>query len=493
MSELDKLTEEILVLCKEYSLHVVEAAQGNFRIFTDSASGITLFIKVKEPTDFSFYFLERTYDILYNGDRTDVHVVMSLMFASFLRAFYSRISSSLFDITHPVVDDEVWGRYIIPEQAPSLLGISTWEQLKEVVSKIIMTVAFWKDVFAQFAGCPCQECLKKSGLKSNFREYELPKEMMHSENKFLKATSHLNYGFRHRPNWSYFYDITNEITVIKSEELSAYFEHIQNKGMDKVETVQGINGKLILQDELKNYISSKSIKELKKVIKALGNEPSIDEINILPLENMFLFVSKPYIIALGRLCGINEFKTEKELLRIRHNDESRLLFPIPLFEWQEDFSPGQFEGLIKALLEREPNVKSVRLASPTNQGDGGRDLFIEWSISNQGAMSEVTPPISIIKVVGQCKASGKSIGKNKVLDIRDTLDTHNSQGYFLAVSSQLTAPMTQKLEELKSKGIWTEWWNKDDIEIRLSKNQDLLPQFSKIVKAKHQIKFVEQD
>ena len=68
-----------------------------------------------------------------------------------------------------------------------------------------------------------------------------------------------------------------------------------------------------------------------------------------------------------------------------------------------------------------------------------------------------------------------TIGKGKVLDIRDTVETHDSQGFFLAVNTQVSAPLTEKLESLKSKGLWVSWWNRDDIEMRLSKNQDLIP------------------
>src|SRR5436190_20068351 len=102
-------------------------------------------------------------------------------------------------------------------------------------------------------------------------------------------------------------------------------------------------------------------------MKGLGQNSSFLGLNILTLENMLVLVTKPYIIALGRLCGIYEFKTEREFLRIRHNDESRILFPVALFEWEEDISPEQFDGLIKALLERAPNVNSVRKTSPTTQ------------------------------------------------------------------------------------------------------------------------------
>jgi len=80
MSENSEITIFIKDLCTEHSLKLESASDGNFRIFTDSASGITLFLEIKSSTDFSFHFLQRTHDIFYNGDRTDVHVVLSLMF-----------------------------------------------------------------------------------------------------------------------------------------------------------------------------------------------------------------------------------------------------------------------------------------------------------------------------------------------------------------------------------------------------------------------------
>ncbi len=493
MSELEKLTEYIISFSKEHSLYVEESENGRFRIFTDQASGITLFLEVKSPAEFSFYFLERTYDVLYHGDRTDVHVIMSLMFASFLREFKSEISCSFFDIPHPVVEDEIWGRYIMPEQTPLRWGITTWEKLNDVISKIIISVVMWRELFWQFAGCPCQDCLKRIGIDSNNREYELPSELNHDENGLLKHTPNLNCGNRKRPEWSYFYDMKNEITIIKSETLSAYLETIQNLSENKPKTVDGVKGKFVLQGELKNYLANSNIAEFKRLFKVLGHEHNSKITRILPLENMIVAVAKPYIIALGRLCGIHKFKIERESLRIRHNRESELLFPVALFEWVEDVCPEQFESLIKALLEREPNIVSVRKASPINQGDGGRDLLIEWEIREERVVSQAHPPTLLIRVVGQCKSSNKSVGKNKVLDIRDTVESHDAQGYFLAVSTQLSAQLTKKLEELQAKGIWTEWWNRDDIEIRLSKNQDLLPLFPLVVKAKHQVKFVEQD
>lgn len=208
---------------------------------------------------------------------------------------------------------------------------------------------------------------------------------------------------------------------------------------------------------------------------------------------MLITVVKDYIIALGRLAGKYEFKQERELVRKRHNLESQLLFPVSEFEWINPVCPDQFEILIKSLLEREPNVVTVRRPAPTNQGDKGRDLLIEWNIVNPTVLSDKTPPSSLVKFVGQCKTSNKTIGKNKVLDIRDTLETHNSDGYFLAVNTQISAPLTEKLEELKNRGFAVEWWNKEDIENKLSNNQDLIPLFPKVIIVKNKIKFVDHD
>lgn len=493
MSEITSITDSILNHCKEHSLHVESASDGNFRLFTDQATGITIFFKIVDPNNFSYYFLERTNSYVFNGDRSDIHVILSLVFACFLRNFETNISSSLFDIGHPVIDDEIWGRNIIPEQNPKRQDIKSWADLEVFVVEIIKAVAFWRDVFWQYAGCPCVECMAKDGYENNNRDYWITPELDHSKNKLLKSTKRLNYGTRNIPNWHYFYDIKNEITVIKSEGIAEFFEIILNSRICNEDRIDGINGEFVISGGLKNFIPDSIKSELRKSFKGLGKIIPINKIEFVPLENMIVSFSSPYIIALGRLTGEFRYKEEREKVKKRHNKESELLFPIDLFEWNESICPDQFEDLIKRLLEKESRVASVRKNSPINQGDKGRDLLIEWNIIDVTSRSETESAIHTIKVVGQCKASINTIGKNKVIDIRDTIETHNANGFFLAVSSQISAPLTEKLEDLKSKGIWTEWWNKDDIEMRLSKNQDLIPLFPKVLTAKKGVKFYERD
>jgi hypothetical protein len=491
MSEIASLFKFIEDSCKLFALTFSQVSEHNCEVFTDEASGITLFIEIKDLNDFSFYFSERTHDVFHRGDRTDIHVILSLMFVSFLQASGFGITCALYDIQHPVCEDEIYGRYIVPMQVPGIFGIATWEQIKIVISEIIYNVYSWRQMFWSYAGCVCEDCRKEAGVES-VREYDDSTEITGPLEKRYGMSERINSGSRVSPDWEFSYDIEHEVTIVKSDKLCAFIDSIQSFNRREKNDVDGINGKLILDGEINNFLKNKHLNELQKLFSLLLHKHSIKKYTVIPLENMIIASCSPYIIALGRLCGVNEFREEKELLRKRHNNEANLLFPVTSFEWSEDVCPEQFEKLIKMLLEREPNVKSVRRPAPLNQGDKGRDLIIDWAILKD-VMTITSPPTSIIKVVGQCKASNSTIGKNKVLDIRDTVETHNALGFFLAVSTQISAPLTEKLEELREKGIWTQWWNREDIESRLLKCVDLVAGYPNVLKPKNKVKYVDKE
>ncbi|KXX66714.1 restriction endonuclease [Flammeovirga sp. SJP92] len=484
------IIEFVQGLCELSKLDLERSSKDYFKINTDNATGISIVLEIEDSSKLKFYFVQRTYDIFYQGDRTDAHVVLSLMFSSYLRLSGFPISTSLFDIAHPV-EDEVWGRYIMPEQLPSFLGISNEEQLREKIYIIISTVANWRQLFWEFVGCPCDKCMNEDGI-NNQRDYDLQDRLIESVEKVYGLSSHKNHGSRMRPNWNYLYDIDNEVTLIESKELSNFIQKLLGNSEFTKNIIDGINGQLVVDNEINNFIPKESRKEIDELIKTINNEKEANY-PIIPLENMLITVSYPFVIALGRQSGKQEFNTEREIIRNRHNRESEILFPIPSFNWTENPCPDQFESLIKALLEREPNVKQVRKPAPINQGDKGRDLIIEWNIIDSTFATEHHPPTRMIKVVGQCKSSKKTVGKSKVIDIRDTVETHKSSGFFLAVNTQISAPLTEKLESLQGQGVWTSWWNREDIELRLSKNQDLIPKFPEVLKVKHKVKFVDKE
>lgn len=477
----NEISKRIKELCDSFLFSVEKNEDKYFKIFTGHIDGLTLFLNLEEDK-VSFYFLVRTHDVIYNGDRSDIHIIISMMLASFLK-IRTKISCSIFDIAHPVIDDEIWGRYIYPEQYQD----SSTNNLA-FIENLIQNLFEWRHIFWSLIGCPCEECMNNENL-TNDRDYNLEQNLV----DYTETVSRYNSGRRSRPSYSMVYDIDNDITIIKSESLIDYLKKIMLLSNYTPQIITGINGDIIIDSSIYNFSNYEAVKEIENVYKIISNNENDEINNFIVIENFIINIKKEYIIAKSISSGIDSFKEEKELIRIRHNSEASILFPIPIFEWIKDPCPSQFELLIKTLLERDVKVKRVRIAAPTNQGDKGRDLIIDWEIVNKNQVFNAgIPPTQIFKIVGQCKASNGSIGKSKVPDIRDTVEHHDANGFFLAVSTQITYPLTETLEKLNQKQLWTDWWNRDDIEFRLNQNQDLIVKFDKVLKINKAIKFVIQ-
>lgn len=473
--------DKVKELCDSFSFYIEQSEDNDFRIFTGHIDGLTLFLNFEEDK-VSFYFLVRTLDVVYHGDRSDIHIVLSLMLAAFLKV-KAKISCSLFDIPHPVVEDEIWGRYIYPVQYKD----SSTDNLV-VIENLLQILFDWRHPFWSIIGCPCAECMKRENITDDRDFDDIESNLV----DYTTSLSRYNMGIRVRPSYSMIYDIDNDITIIKSESLIVYLRIIISLFNYGPQKITGINGDILIDSYIYNFSDYKAVKEIEEIYRSVSSHTNNEINEFIILENFIINIKEDYIIAKSVSSGIDAFKEEKELIRQRHNLESSVLFPIPVFEWIKDPCPSQFELLIKNLLERDVKVRRVRIAAPTNQGDKGRDLIIEWEIVNKNqTFNSNISPAQILKIVGQCKASNGSVGKSKVQDIRDTVEHHDADGFFLAVSTQITYPLTETLEKLNQK-IWTDWWNRDDIEFRLNQNQDLIPKFDKVLKINKSIQIVEQ-
>jgi hypothetical protein len=79
------------------------------------------------------------------------------------------------------------------------------------------------------------------------------------------------------------------------------------------------------------------------------------------------------------------------------------------------------------------------------------------------------------------------VGKSEVIDIRDTIEHYEAQGYFLAVSSYLTSPLTEHLENLRNRGkYWVDWWTRSEIEEKLRIHPDIAARFPNVVRVQKQ-------
>jgi len=68
-----------------------------------------------------------------------------------------------------------------------------------------------------------------------------------------------------------------------------------------------------------------------------------------------------------------------------------------------------------------------------------------------------------------------------VQDIRDTIERHQAEGYFLVAFPQPANSLVEHLLTLARGGTWTDWWDRAQLESRLRENHDLLSRFSDLV------------
>jgi hypothetical protein len=139
------------------------------------------------------------------------------------------------------------------------------------------------------------------------------------------------------------------------------------------------------------------------------------------------------------------------------------------------------------LLKLEKQVLWVRQVSRTNEPDGGKDILCDWLTQppSQSYLDEKIPPYVIRRVIVQCKAFKDAVPKSKVTDIRDTVEHHNTDGFFLAVSSHLGNTLTEHLYKMRTDGkIWVDWWTRSEIEERLRIHRHIVSKYPDIVQFK---------
>lgn len=480
-----EIINEISEFAKKFDFQKINKNENGMSILMDYFSGISLFIRFRDEDEIEFYFYQRTTSHVYNGERTDLHDVISVTFAAFLKGFDKQVSCAFYDVPHPAVPElnsfEIYARYIVPRQFKYQFTENNKDSIEEF-RKLITSMVAWKYLFWQVVGCPCRECFERFNPPYEYN-IEINKDFKSKILSVLEEKENWNQMTRFLPTWEYYKNFDEGISVIKSKGLSELMYSLKKEDTNTFQYIEGVEGELVFDKNLQNVIKNSVKKKSKEILIGLGVQ-KIESAFFIPLENITLISCGEYLLFHEEISDKYEFKKEKERVRKRHEKESQALFPVDEFKWEEKINPDLFESLIRELLAREPNVSRIRKVAPLNQPDGGRDLIMEINepinFNNKNGKS----PYVTRKIIVQCKAYKKNIGKGDVRDIRDTIDSYNYDGYFLAVSSQITTPLTDYLDRLRNRGIWMDWWNRDEIEDRLTIHRDILSKYSEIVKIK---------
>lgn len=452
-------------------------------IDTASITGIRFYIEIKNHIP-ETYFYHRTSSWDYEGDRSDLHDIIPILLAAFFKCRLD-ISYAIYDLPHPIIETscEIYARYIIPQQSDQNI-YSSDEDASAVITNLIINLYFFESCFWYMVGCPCENCRKQYEFSPAEYTEEFSNGWPEKIQKALNSKSKkLSLSSRFLPTWDYYRNYSSHVSIIQSPELCIMFQLESEKKNKETKIISGINGDLLIGKHSSNFISYKSRQKMISVLEKLDKIPE-KEIKLIQIENVLSAFGTDHIVFIEALGGAYQFNEEKELLRNRYLQESEYLFKPTEFIWAKNIDAIKFEELIKDLLEREQSVTWVRKVSHTNEQDGGRDLIAEWRtppLLNE-VIHEGQSPYKPRKIIIQCKASNSGIGKSQINDIRDTIEHFGYDGYFLAVSSYTKRNLTDALDKIKNdRKYWINWWTRDEIEKRLSKNPDLLKKYNSIV------------
>ena len=413
-----------------------------------------------------------------SGDRTDLNDITSVIIGIYLR-FLSKTSFKFIDIEHPVIDEELYGREIIPTQPMDcIIDFTNNNQMayfEELILNFNLLNAMLFDIF---------ECFSDIKNECSYSNEELD-IWVNLITQIIKSNELQIYNSKTNPKWLYYKN--KNISIVKSKHLVDSLFHIYSN--NKIEPIEGINGKLFVDNNIKNIIYYKPYNLAKRILKNL--EKNYLNSILIPLENISILAGEENLIFFKNDGGFDDFIKEKELIRQRHFQETTILFKdnnISL-EIHTKQDSNLFEDLIVELLKRENHIFWAKKVAPTNQPDNGRDIICKFNSKyKNNTFEEDTQNIDYEKLIVQCKTNlinskKQSIGKSDV-DVADTIFDYKPHGYMIVTNTQITTRLTEYLETIEQReGIYIDWWNKEDIEERLLKYPELIHKFGDIIKS----------
>lgn len=438
------------------------------------------------------YVRTSSYQLDGCGGRTDVHDVVSLLWACVMRASGAASSTLISEGGFAGIEEEIYARWLVFEQIGDFNDNSTtkWRLLAyaSYAYHVLDDVLGWADIKYPNA--------KWKGRNGEADEFV---ERLNSTGEFKDFGDMA--GRRECPDWLYAKSHRGRISVavFPVERMIALRRALLAYEPTSTESRSRIS---ILASGLKNAIPKKMLSMGLKYIRSIedgdqvpwrgmNSSPCDLAIVAIPLESHCVFLGRQTLVAVEGECGLRQFEAERTKFLERRANENAVFAADYTFQWPKKIDGAKFEELIYALLEREPGVIWVRQASPTNERDGGRDFVARWVVPVGDRLAEedlvlveegIPAPAKTLSVVVQVKALNLSVGKSKVQDIRDTVERHQADGYFLVAFPQPANSLVEHLLILARRDIWTNWWDRAQIESRLRKHIDLVARFADIVK-----------
>jgi hypothetical protein len=407
-------------------------------------------------------------------ERTDFHEILSLLFASFIRSNKPYWNSTFADMGHPVIDapTEIYLRQIIftqPHNGESSFVVFNIAKTK----KIIELLYSFNYLTADFIGYA--HTLER-GFVLPCLNYSWEIELKRALGAFGKLWQT---NIRVNPNWFHYIDVSNGVSLIKSENVANALKLFVLK-IGKQKYIRYKNFDLVFNKKNQNLQSKQLIVNGYRVLNSFGTSGRFYK---LILDACVVLIKDNLIYVCYSSTGQSVVEYAKKDIIQRRMLENKYLFKKEAYKWNEPSDPELFEDFCLSILKVLPQTVSVRKASPLNEPDEGMDIIWEVQSVSPRAMGENIPPFITERIVVQCKASCRPVGKGVVTDVSDTIEYHNASGYFLMTSaSSVTRTLRNYLLKKKDRGFKIDWWSSIEIEEVVDKHPQLLSGYESLIK-----------
>jgi hypothetical protein len=432
-----------------------------------------------DTQDAELYLTVRTTSWDFDGERTDVHDILSLLWAATLRV-REVASTRLVTVLNPAIqsDSEIYARYLLLAQPGGLRIGCALKPRAEILSHesakihalVFETFGFGKrenSLDPEYSGNPDRDWIASVRRRLRFNE-SVP-----------------NWETRARscPRWIYFGSNLRGVTVaeIGSHAAARLKEVI---GDFKPRVIEGVDAILYRTDQFSNAVRKKTLARLAWLVKQADGQYS--PLVIVPTDSHVIAIGSRSIAAVRDMAGRDVFDAEREKLTARHSEEAAWLNVGRACRWAEVIEDSRFEQFVGELLALERGVRRVRQVGATREPDDGRDFLVDWitapdrggnTWNRDGPLSEER------EVIVQVKVRRSGVGRSDLPGIRDTLEHYRCGGLLVVAFPRITVSLMNHLAELRRRGQWwVEWWGQTELEERVRRYPELAGRFPDLIR-----------
>ena len=160
-----------------------------------------------------------------------------------------------------------------------------------------------------------------------------------------------------------------------------------------------------------NGVPLKTVKLATRLMEKTGD--ACDTPLILPIDSHCLFLGEKTLIAIREYCGRGVYEDERKRFLKRRAAEDRVFFADSRIDWHSPLDARDFENLCVDLVRREPGVSRAKPVGDVNDGDGGRDIQIDWTVPRPHVGYHKLQT-QHARILAQVKSRRSTVGKSDV-------------------------------------------------------------------------------